>query len=46
MYSIKEDGTLEQIADHLSFGDGSDGPRHVVPSADGKYLYAVTEHSA
>ncbi|KAK4691747.1 hypothetical protein P7C70_g9278, partial [Phenoliferia sp. Uapishka_3] len=34
MYDMKTDGTLELIADCKSFGE-HDGPRHVVPSADG-----------
>lgn len=45
MYNVLEDGTLDLIADCPSFGDGHDGPRHVVPSPDGSVLYAVTEHS-
>lgn len=45
MYNVLDDGTLDLIADCPSFGNGHDGPRHVVPSPDGSVLYAVTEHS-
>ncbi|ORY90131.1 Lactonase, 7-bladed beta-propeller-domain-containing protein [Leucosporidium creatinivorum] len=46
MYNVLDDGTLDLIADCPSFGDGHDGPRHVVPSPDGSVLYAVTEHTS
>ncbi|KAL8286216.1 hypothetical protein RQP46_004704 [Phenoliferia psychrophenolica] len=45
MYDVKEDGTLDLIADCPSFGT-HDGPRHVVPSPDGSKLYALTEHTS
>lgn len=46
IYSFKDDGKLEYTAEHPCFGDGHDGPRHVLPSADGRFLYAVTEHTS
>ncbi|SGY31077.1 BQ5605_C002g01208 [Microbotryum silenes-dioicae] len=46
MYSVLEDGTFSLIAEVPSFGDGHDGPRHVIPSPDGNKLYAVTEHTS
>lgn len=44
MYSILETGKLELITKAPSFGT-HDGPRHVLPSPDGQFLYVVTEHS-
>ncbi|SCV68749.1 BQ2448_870 [Microbotryum intermedium] len=46
MYSVLDDGTFSLIAEVPSFGDGHDGPRHVIPSPDGNKLYAVTEHTS
>lgn len=46
MYHLLEDGKLKLMHKAKSFGNGRDGPRHVIFSADGSTLYAVTEHSA
>jgi len=45
IYDINDDGTLAFAAEAPSFGH-HDGPRHVVPSRDGKKLYVVTEHTS
>lgn len=46
VYSFKQDGTLQELAEIPTFGDkGHEGPRHSVPSRDGTKLYVVTEHS-
>jgi carboxy-cis,cis-muconate cyclase len=46
VYSFRSDGTLEELAEIATFGEkGHEGPRHSVPSRNGKKLYVVTEHS-
>ncbi|KAF9505991.1 hypothetical protein BS47DRAFT_1334019 [Hydnum rufescens UP504] len=46
MYQLDEHtGTLGWLSDTKSPRDG-DGPRHVVPGPNGKYLYSVTEHTS
>ncbi|GAA5998168.1 hypothetical protein JCM5350_006398 [Sporobolomyces pararoseus] len=47
VYSFKQDGTLQELAEIPTFGDkGHEGPRHSVPSRDGTKLYVVTEHTS
>lgn len=47
VYSFNQDGTLHHLNEVPSHGNkGHEGPRHSIPSADGKKLYVVTEHSA
>lgn len=45
MYDVQPDGRLHFVDEFPSFGE-HDGPRHVVPSPDGKKLYVVTEHTS
>ncbi len=45
IYDVSDDGTLAFKAEAPSFGH-HDGPRHVVPSPDGRKLYVVTEHTS
>lgn len=40
MYDIFENGTAKLLSVNLSPGD-YDGPRNVLPSEDGKWLYVV-----
>ncbi|GAA5899263.1 lactonase family protein [Sporobolomyces salmoneus] len=47
VYAFNADGTLDELAEVTTFGDkGHEGPRHSVPSRDGKKLYVVTEHTS
>ncbi|CAD6943433.1 unnamed protein product [Tilletia laevis] len=39
------DGTLTFLSETTS-PRGGDGPRHVVPSPDGRWIYSVTEHTS
>ncbi|KDN52414.1 3-carboxy-cis,cis-mucoante lactonizing enzyme [Tilletiaria anomala UBC 951] len=41
----KKDGTLQLLSETRSPRQG-DGPRHVVPSPDGKLIFSVTEHTS
>jgi len=41
MYDIMENGTAKLLSINLSPEVG-DGPRHVYPSEDGKWLYVVS----
>ncbi|GAA5923554.1 lactonase family protein [Sporobolomyces koalae] len=46
-YAVELDGTLRQLAEVPSFGNrGHEGPRHSIPSRDGRKLYVVTEHTS
>jgi carboxy-cis,cis-muconate cyclase len=40
-----ERGSLDLLSETSMISEG-DGPRHVVPSPDGKYVYSVTEHTS
>ncbi|KAH8725730.1 Lactonase, 7-bladed beta-propeller-domain-containing protein [Phaeosphaeriaceae sp. PMI808] len=44
MYDIAKNGTAKLLSVNLSPEVG-DGPRNVYPSADGKWLYVINEHS-
>ncbi|KAH7395346.1 Lactonase, 7-bladed beta-propeller-domain-containing protein [Phaeosphaeria sp. MPI-PUGE-AT-0046c] len=44
MYDIHENGTAKLLSVNLSPGN-YDGPRNVLPSEDGKWLYVINEHS-
>ncbi|GHJ87651.1 hypothetical protein NliqN6_4053 [Naganishia liquefaciens] len=44
VHQMQPDGTLELVKEVKSARD-EDGPRHAVVSANGKCLYAVTEHT-
>ncbi|GAA5846851.1 hypothetical protein JCM9279_004466 [Rhodotorula babjevae] len=47
VYSLNSDGTLEHLGEVPSHGEkGHEGPRHSVPSPDGRKLYVVTEHTS
>lgn len=47
MYDLDaETGMLTEVANVPSYGDGHDAPRHNVPSPDGNFLFAVTEHTS
>jgi carboxy-cis,cis-muconate cyclase len=45
MYDVLANGGLNLVNKAESFGNGKDGPRHVIFSEDGTTLYTVTEHS-
>lgn len=40
-----EQGTLQLLSETFMISEG-DGPRHVVPSPDGQFVYSVTEHTS
>ncbi|GAA5836104.1 hypothetical protein JCM11251_007370 [Rhodosporidiobolus azoricus] len=47
VYSFHEDGTLNNLNEIPSHGNrGHEGPRHSIPSPDGKKLYVITEHTS
>ncbi|GAA6047554.1 hypothetical protein JCM3770_005805 [Rhodotorula araucariae] len=47
VYSFNADGTLHHLNEVRSHGNwGHEGPRHSIPSTDGKKLYVVTEHTS
>ncbi|BGP36256.1 hypothetical protein JCM10449v2_000154 [Rhodotorula kratochvilovae] len=47
VYSFNPNGTLHRLNEVRSHGNwGHEGPRHSIPSPDGKKLYVVTEHTS
>ncbi|GAA6018656.1 hypothetical protein JCM10207_008997 [Rhodosporidiobolus poonsookiae] len=47
VYSFNGDGTLNHLNEVVTHGHkGHEGPRHSIPSRDGKKLYVITEHTS
>ncbi|PWN39888.1 hypothetical protein IE81DRAFT_332007, partial [Ceraceosorus guamensis] len=45
VYSVNPNtGMLDEVVDEVRAFDEGDGPRHVIPSPDGKWIASVTEH--